>query len=939
MRARRSAGTVSNATTRLLRVVAITMLAAFACAGLAAKADASTYWAADSSVKKASTDGTGQTTFVASQAGYSIKSVAVDGQYVYWIQSSSGSPGSLIGRAKLDGSAVTQNLISLPGISGDAVKVNSQGIYWTDPTSTPKRIGRANLDGSNPNYFITVTTTPAADNRPHSLFVDETHIYWGNSSFGVGRIGRANIDGSDVRQEFVSIAAPGDTGSTQMWLTGIAVNGTHIYWTDLARNRIGRANLDGTGPNAVFMTNEADPHGMAVDDAYMYWGISTQVIRRASLDGTGPTDLITGAGSVADVVVDQVLPPPSATVSSPASNQTFSKDQAVTTAFSCAAGSRGPALQTCVDEHGEADGTGTLDTSAFGPHVYNVTATAVNNQTGTGTLSYRVANAPTASIASPADGQTYTRFQSVPTSFSCTDGSGGPGISTCRDSAESSSPGTLDTSTAGTHTYTVTATSSDGKTGTKQISYTVAAEPTASIATPVDGAYYAVGQAVGSSFTCTEGAGGPGIQSCLDSDGDPSGTALDTSSPGGRGISVTATSQNGQMGTASAGYTVAAAPTASIATPADNQTYAQGQVVATTFSCAEGTAGPGLASCKDSNDANGPNGALDTSTTGAKTYTITATSQDGQTRTRQISYTVAGAPSASVATPAAGAAYAQGQTIASSFSCADGASGPGIATCRDQDGRASGGAIDTAAPGPHDFTVTSTSTSGQTRTKQVLYTVAAGPSAAIFTPADNATFTQGQVVGVIFFCADGANGPGLASCKDSNGADAPNGALDTSTPGTRSYTVTATSSGGQTATKQISYTVNAASLIVPPPGGGTPTPPVTPSTPKPPSNVFTIGRAFNRTDGSVELPVSVPGGGTLVARDTQRKPLIGTVQARATRSTLITLRLKPNSAARKVLAKKGKLSVKVTLAFAPTGGKSASKTTTVVLKMKRAKSR
>jgi len=163
---------------------------------------------------------------------------------------------------------------------------------------------------------------------------------------------------------------------------------------------------------------------------------------------------------------------------------------------------------------------------------------------------------------------------------------------------------------------------------------------------------------VGSTYTVTATGGGSGIPVTFRVDpSSTSGCTVDASTglvtmspPAGSCVidaneggdaSFTAAAQVQQSVTGAPG-----APTATIVTPATGATYRVGQSVPTTFSCAEGAGGPGIASCSDGVSATG-RGALSTSRTGGFTYSVTATSKDGQSTSVSIHYRVA-APSAEV---------------------------------------------------------------------------------------------------------------------------------------------------------------------------------------------------------------------------------------------------------------------------------------------------
>jgi hypothetical protein len=252
-----------------------------------------TYFDTDA-IGRANLDGTGANpSFIAAPTSPGSQ-VAVDDAHVYWVSrfgdprtppfgSLIGIPGTgAIGRANLDGTGVDVNFISGISFPAGGVAVDGSHLYWTSyhPDTTapidpvlqspphPTRIGRANLNGTGVEENF-ISDSPARE----GLAVDEAHLWWAllvpsglvgptpSSSYPlIGGIKRANLDGTGA--EFV--VEPATRCSEAFSTCGIALNDTHVYWTE--DTSIGRARLDGSrATHELISTPGSDCHGVAVD--------------------------------------------------------------------------------------------------------------------------------------------------------------------------------------------------------------------------------------------------------------------------------------------------------------------------------------------------------------------------------------------------------------------------------------------------------------------------------------------------------------------------------------------------------------------------------------------------------------------------------------------------------------------------------------------------
>lgn len=195
-----------------------------------------------------------------------------------------------------------------------------------------------------------------------------------------------------------------------------------------------------------------------------------------------------GAGSEQEVVLRYEGGPkiaaPEALILSPANHAYVLYRSPGATSFECREGNHGPGISLCEDSSekraahdASAPTAGLLHTGSLGEFTYAVTARSKSGRSAQATIRYTVAEAPTATITLPSGGY-YALDQTVSTSFECAESATGTTLASCDSSTGSSTAAggiaTLDTSTPGAHTFTVTAASADDLSSAAVITYYVA---------------------------------------------------------------------------------------------------------------------------------------------------------------------------------------------------------------------------------------------------------------------------------------------------------------------------------------------------------------------------------------------------------------------------------------------------------------------------------
>ena len=298
----------------------------------------------------------------------------------------------------------------------------------------------------------------------------------------------------------------------------------------------------------------------------------------------------------------------------------------------------------------------------------------------------------------------------------------------------------INTSTPGAQTFAVSATDSNGNSALQVATYTVSgtAAPAITITTPGANTIYGLNEVVVASYSCAASSGT--IVACAGPVAN--GAAINTSSLGAQGFTVSALDSNGNSATQSVTYFVSNPPPTITITSPTSRIYGLFQIVNAQYSCTDPSVP--VVTCTGSVANGAP---IDTTSLGPKTFTVTASDANGDGASQTVTYLVSDlTPPAIVISSPTDGSYGLNQTVQAAYSCTD-----PLATVTSCTGTVPNGAnIDTSSIGPQLFEVTATNNQGDFDAQHVNYSVVPiTPTSLSFGPQLPGTVSAPQAVQVI----------------------------------------------------------------------------------------------------------------------------------------------------------------------------------------------
>jgi hypothetical protein len=225
---------------------------------------------------------------LAEHRSYAFRIVA-DGKSIFWTERALKQPGSVMSLPRTGGTPTTL----VAGLADPLyLAVDAQAVYWgstgllagVETGAFSGAVARVGKDGAGPKALVSSVADPQA------IALDADRVYFhglldraGSPDVQFGTIHAVPKAGGKV------VAVVPEDGGTPL---GIAVDATHLYFTNAFPGGIMRAPKGGGEPTMI-VGGQSSPWPLALDDRAIFWGNREPLaegvgpIMTAAKDGTG----------------------------------------------------------------------------------------------------------------------------------------------------------------------------------------------------------------------------------------------------------------------------------------------------------------------------------------------------------------------------------------------------------------------------------------------------------------------------------------------------------------------------------------------------------------------------------------------------------------------------------------------------------------------------